>query len=351
MRAELHWSYFTAGAMNTANAAGYLLGALLAPRWFARHDALRVPAAGGVATAAILVGARLRCAAMRRCIALRMLAGVASAATFVGGGLLAARLSARAPHPGLVVGLYYGGAGPGHPRRDGAGAAAAVARGLDRAGRGVARVHARDLGRDARVARRRCRPRPTRRVAPRARVPWTPMAHAAGRLPAVRLRLHRLHDLHRHAAARAGHRAGLGRRVLRPAGRGRGGVVVAVGRRAAALSRRPGAGAAERASWRSRRCCRCSARSRWSSRCRACCSAARSCRWWRRRPRSCATTCRRRRGRAGIGAFTIVFALGQILGPSLTGHLADGPGGLRRGFVCSAIVLALGAVSGRASGR
>ena len=26
MRAELHWNYFTAGAMNTANAAGYLLG-------------------------------------------------------------------------------------------------------------------------------------------------------------------------------------------------------------------------------------------------------------------------------------------------------------------------------------
>jgi predicted MFS family arabinose efflux permease len=46
----------------------------------------------------------------------------------------------------------------------------------------------------------------------------------------------------------------------------------------------------------------------------------------------------------GIGAFTIVFALGQILGPSLSGRLADGPGGLARGFVCSAIVLALGAL-------
>jgi predicted MFS family arabinose efflux permease len=49
---------------------------------------------------------------------------------------------------------------------------------------------------------------------------------------------------------------------------------------------------------------------------------------------------------SGIGAFTIVFALGQIIGPSLSGHLADGPGGLRRGFLCSAIVLALGAVFG-----
>ena len=31
MRADLGWSYFTAGAMNTVNAAGYLAGALLAP--------------------------------------------------------------------------------------------------------------------------------------------------------------------------------------------------------------------------------------------------------------------------------------------------------------------------------
>ena len=31
MRAELGWSYFTAGAMNTVNAAGYLVGALWLP--------------------------------------------------------------------------------------------------------------------------------------------------------------------------------------------------------------------------------------------------------------------------------------------------------------------------------
>src|SRR5689334_12306682 len=39
MRADLGWSYFLGGAMNTANAAGYLLGALAAPRWLARWDA------------------------------------------------------------------------------------------------------------------------------------------------------------------------------------------------------------------------------------------------------------------------------------------------------------------------
>ena len=45
----------------------------------------------------------------------------------------------------------------------------------------------------------------------------------------------------------------------------------------------------------------------------------------------------------GISAFTIVFALGQIVGPTLVGWVADGPGGLERGLACSAAVLLLGA--------
>jgi predicted MFS family arabinose efflux permease len=47
---------------------------------------------------------------------------------------------------------------------------------------------------------------------------------------------------------------------------------------------------------------------------------------------------------SGISAFTIVFAAGQIVGPSLVGWVADGSGGLARGFVCSAGLLALGAL-------
>jgi predicted MFS family arabinose efflux permease len=47
---------------------------------------------------------------------------------------------------------------------------------------------------------------------------------------------------------------------------------------------------------------------------------------------------------AGISAFTIVFAAGQILGPSGVGWIADGPGGLARGLLCSALALWLGAV-------
>ena len=46
---------------------------------------------------------------------------------------------------------------------------------------------------------------------------------------------------------------------------------------------------------------------------------------------------------SGISAFTIVFAGGQILGPSLVGLLADGPGGLSRGLLLSAVALLTGA--------
>jgi len=46
---------------------------------------------------------------------------------------------------------------------------------------------------------------------------------------------------------------------------------------------------------------------------------------------------------SGIGAFTIVFAAGQIAGPMMVGWVSDGPGGLERGFVLSAVALWIGA--------
>lgn len=115
MRADLGWTYLTAGAMNTVNAAGYLAGALLAPRVFARVDARAVMLAGGFAAALLLAahGASRHDAVL---YALRFAVGVASAASFVGGGLLAARLASRAAArhgSGLVLGLYYGGTGLG----------------------------------------------------------------------------------------------------------------------------------------------------------------------------------------------------------------------------------------------
>ena len=131
MRADLGWSYLTAGALNTANAAGYLMGALLLPRLLRRFDARGVMLAGGAGTAMLLAahGVVLGNDAL---FVLRALAGAASAASFVAGGLLAARLASGAGVPavpavpagpagarpntrsaGLVLGIYYGGTGLG----------------------------------------------------------------------------------------------------------------------------------------------------------------------------------------------------------------------------------------------
>ena len=110
MRSDLGWSYLTAGAMNTANAAGYLLGALLMPRALGRWGARALLIAGS-ALAAGLMATHGLARSDELLYALRLLTGVASAATFVSGGLLAARLTG-APS-GLVLGIYYGGTGAG----------------------------------------------------------------------------------------------------------------------------------------------------------------------------------------------------------------------------------------------
>jgi hypothetical protein len=47
---------------------------------------------------------------------------------------------------------------------------------------------------------------------------------------------------------------------------------------------------------------------------------------------------------AGISMFTIVFAAGQIFGPSVVGWIADGPGGLSQGLLISALALWVGAL-------
>lgn len=117
MRADLGWTYFTAGAMNTVNAAGYLAGALMAPRWLARHDARRVML-WGMAVSAALLALHATTSHEGLLFVLRGATGVASAASFVSGGLLAARLGAALAGKSrqassLVLGLFYGGTGLG----------------------------------------------------------------------------------------------------------------------------------------------------------------------------------------------------------------------------------------------
>ena len=343
MRAELHWSYFTAGAMNTANAAGYLAGALMAPRWFARHDALHVLVAGGLATAAILV-AHAFAPSDAVLYALRTVAGFASAATFVGGGLLATRLSARAPHPGLVVGLYYGGTGlgilgatalvPPLPWRGAWIALGAVSLACTLVTAGVTRA-----------SRALVRTAPDAPATGRVRAPWSPMAmlllgyllFGFGYIGYMTFIVTLLHEQGIAPAWIAAFYGLLGAGVVASswiwAGllqRFRGGqalaslcAILAVATLLPVVSGQPVVVALSCALFG----------------CTFLSVVASTTAFVRHHLPPAAWA-------AGIGAFTIVFALGQILGPSLSGRLADGPGGLARGFVCSAIVLALGAAFG-----
>lgn len=113
MRADLGWSYTLAGAMNTANALGYLLGALATPRLMQRLGAVTL-LLGGALLASLFMGLSGFFTSAAPLLLQRLLAGVASAFIFIAGGLLAARMGALQPQRGgLLLGLYYGGTGWG----------------------------------------------------------------------------------------------------------------------------------------------------------------------------------------------------------------------------------------------
>ena len=113
MRADLGWSYTLAGAMNTANAAGYLVGALMTPGLLRRCKATSLMWLGSLLATVFMATSGFFTDAPSLLIQ-RLLAGVTSAWVFIAGGLLAARLGALTPkHMGLLLGLYYGGTGLG----------------------------------------------------------------------------------------------------------------------------------------------------------------------------------------------------------------------------------------------
>jgi predicted MFS family arabinose efflux permease len=113
MREDLGWSYALAGSMNTANAVGYLLGAMAMSRLLQRMSPSRLFVAGA-ALATLFMAASGFFTDATALMLQRLLAGVASGLVFSTGGLLAARLGARQPQrSGLLLGLYYGGTGIG----------------------------------------------------------------------------------------------------------------------------------------------------------------------------------------------------------------------------------------------
>ena len=95
MRTDLDWSYSQAGAMNAANAAGYLAGAIFTARLAARHGERTVYLVGLFGTAFSLIG----CGAgedFTTLLALRAAAGFFGALAFVAGATLATAAGAGA---------------------------------------------------------------------------------------------------------------------------------------------------------------------------------------------------------------------------------------------------------------
>ena len=113
MRSDLGWTYALAGAMNTLNAAGYLLGALLTPLLLRRFNPGLLMLWGSLLASALMAVSGLFTGTFAWLV-LRLAAGMASAFVFITGGLLAARLGAAEPRRGgLLIGIYYGGTGIG----------------------------------------------------------------------------------------------------------------------------------------------------------------------------------------------------------------------------------------------
>jgi predicted MFS family arabinose efflux permease len=110
MRADLGWTYVEAGALNTANGAGYIVGALVAAWTANRWGTARGFLAGFLVSVLVLLltAATTSFAVL---IALRTVGGISTALTFIlGAGLAAAICPMQTPRRrGTLVGLYVAG--------------------------------------------------------------------------------------------------------------------------------------------------------------------------------------------------------------------------------------------------
>lgn len=114
MRTDLGWSFSTAGAMNTANALGYLVGALVAAPLGRRIGARTAFVGGGIVTTVALL-ASAASGNLALLMSARAVAGIAGAVSFVIGAGLAAQAGARhgTGRAALLLGVYFAGGGVG----------------------------------------------------------------------------------------------------------------------------------------------------------------------------------------------------------------------------------------------
>lgn len=113
MQADLGWSFSQAGWINTANAIGYLVGALLALRYMHRIGVTRTFVGGMLLTAfALLMSGMTTDLALLTVY--RIAAGIGGAPVFIAGGVLASTLFAESPtRNALAIAVYFGGGGIG----------------------------------------------------------------------------------------------------------------------------------------------------------------------------------------------------------------------------------------------
>jgi predicted MFS family arabinose efflux permease len=113
MRDALGWSYSAAGFMNTINAAGYLVGALMASRLVKRYGLSATVRWGTLACVASLA----LCALSGNFVVLsfaRLLAGLGAGAGFVAASALAAIIAQSQPmRANFLLSLFYAGPGLG----------------------------------------------------------------------------------------------------------------------------------------------------------------------------------------------------------------------------------------------
>lgn len=113
MREDLDWSYLVAGSMNTANALGYLIGALSSPAMMRRMTVHQFFIAASIITGIFLFlsGCTEQTVWL---FGYRLLTGIASAWIFVAGGVLISQLgSIHSNRSGLLLGIFYAGPGLG----------------------------------------------------------------------------------------------------------------------------------------------------------------------------------------------------------------------------------------------
>lgn len=114
MRESMRWTYVEAGGMNTANAIGYVFGSLLAA-WFSRVLGIKYTFLFSFTVSALALLASGLVNTYPELAALRFVGGLATAVLFIIGASLATGISPQSPQPwtALLVSVYITGVGSG----------------------------------------------------------------------------------------------------------------------------------------------------------------------------------------------------------------------------------------------